>query len=63
MIWLPLSLYTYQTKDIIPYTLGRDAEMQNTAAWVIKALSNIHYSTLLSDEKLLTITSVYDKLS
>jgi len=43
--------------------LGRDAVMQNIAAWVIRALTNIHYSTLFNDELLFTITSVYDKLS
>lgn len=43
--------------------LGRDAVTQNTGAWVIRALTNIHYSTLLNYEKLLTVTPVYDKLS
>lgn len=43
--------------------LGRDPVMHNIGAWEIRALTNIHYFTLFSYEKLLTITSVYDKLS
>lgn len=63
MIWLTLSLHASHTKDIILYMQGRDAVMQNIGTWVSRALTNIHYCTLFSDEKLFTITSVCDKLS